>query len=61
MTPLSKRILGSVLSAAVTAGVAYLAPEFREAALALFGMVLTALHIPRPGDTAPTKVNGGES
>jgi hypothetical protein len=32
------------------AGVAFLAPEYREAALAAFFGVLGALHIPRPGD-----------
>lgn len=50
MTDLQKRILGSVLSAAVSAAVVYLAPEYQGAALALFAAVMGALHIPRPGD-----------
>lgn len=50
MSPNTKKILGTVLSAAATAGVVFLAPVYREGALALFGMVLGALHIPRPGD-----------
>jgi hypothetical protein len=50
MSPAAKKILGSVLSAAVAAGVAYLAPEYQQAALGLFAAVMTALHIPRPGD-----------
>jgi hypothetical protein len=50
MSPLQKRILGSVLSAAFAAGVAFLAPEYRGAALALFASAMSALHIPRPGD-----------
>ena len=50
MSPTAKKILGSVLSAAFTAAVAYLAPEYREAALALLGVALGALNIPRPGD-----------
>lgn len=40
MSDLQKRILGSVLSAAVSA------------ALALFAAVMGALHIPRPGDVS---------
>lgn len=50
MSALQKRILGTVLSAAFTAGLAFIKPELREAAVYLFGMALTALHIPRPGD-----------
>ncbi len=50
MSALQKRILGSVLSAAVTAAVAFLAPEYQSAALAAFAAAMTALHIPRPGD-----------
>lgn len=50
MTALQKRILGSVLSAVVSAGVAFLAPEYQDAAIALFSAAMAALHIPRPGD-----------
>lgn len=50
MSPTQKRVLGSVLSAAVAAGVAYLAPAYQAAALALFAAAMGALHIPRPGD-----------
>lgn len=50
MTPFQKRVLGSVLSAAVSAGVAFLAPEYQAAALGLFAACMSALHIPRPGD-----------
>jgi len=52
MSALHKRILGTVLSAAVTAGVAFLAPAYQDAALAVFASVMAALHIPRPGDKA---------
>jgi hypothetical protein len=51
MSDFQKRVLGSVLSAAFSAGVAYLAPEYQGAALALFASAMTALHIPRPGDS----------
>jgi hypothetical protein len=50
MSALQKRILGSVLSAAVSAAVAYLRPEYQAAALTLFASAMAALHIPRPGD-----------
>lgn len=50
MSPAAKKILGTVLSAAVAAGVAFLAPEYQQAALGLFAAVMSALHIPRPGD-----------
>jgi hypothetical protein len=51
MSALQKRILGTVLSAAFSAGLAFVRPDFQAAAAALFGMALAALHIPRPGDT----------
>jgi hypothetical protein len=50
MSAFQKRVLGSVLSAAVSAAVAFLAPEYQGAALALFASAMSALHIPRPGD-----------
>jgi hypothetical protein len=50
MSPAAKKILGTVLSAAVLAGVNFLAPAYRDAALAAFTLVMGALHIPRPGD-----------
>lgn len=36
MTPQAKKILGTVLSAAMAAGVVYLAPAYQQAALGLF-------------------------
>jgi ABC-type thiamin/hydroxymethylpyrimidine transport system permease subunit len=57
MSALHQRILGSVISAAVTAAIAYLAPEYQQAALGLFAAVMTALHIPRPGDASPAEVS----
>ena len=56
MSALQKRILGSVLSAAFAAGVAYLRPELQEAAAYLFFTALAALNIPRPGDVPAAKV-----
>jgi hypothetical protein len=50
MSPTAKKVLGTVLSAAVLAGVNFLAPAYRDAALALFAAAMGALHIPRPGD-----------
>ena len=50
MSASQKRILGSVLSAAFAAGLAYVKPELREAAMYLFATAMAALHIPRPGD-----------
>jgi hypothetical protein len=55
MSPLQKRILGSVLSAAFAAGLAFVKPELQEAAVYLFGCAMAALHIPRPGDEAKAK------
>lgn len=55
MTALQKRILGTVLSAAFAAGVAFVKPELKEAAVYLFGMAMAALHIPRPGDSSAPK------
>jgi hypothetical protein len=55
MSPTQKRVLGSVLSAAVSAGIAFLAPEYQGAALALFAAAMSALHIPRPGDVKAEK------
>lgn len=50
MSAVQKRILGSVLSAAFAAGLAFVKPELREAAVYLFSVAMAALHIPRPGD-----------
>lgn len=50
MSPAAKKIVGTILSAAVLAGVNFLAPAYREAALAAFVGIMGALHIPRPGD-----------
>lgn len=50
MSALQKRILGTVLSAAFTAGLAFIRPELQETAAFLFASALAALHIPRPGD-----------
>jgi len=55
MSNLQKRILGSVLFAAFSAGVAYLKPEYQTAALGLFTTAMAALHIPRPGDEPKAK------
>lgn len=57
MSALQKRILGSVLSAAFTAGLAYVKPELQEAAVYLFGCAMAALHIPRPGDVKAPKAS----
>jgi hypothetical protein len=50
MSALQKRILGTVLSAAFTAGLAFVKPELQGTAAYLFAVAMAALHIPRPGD-----------
>lgn len=52
MSPAAKKALGTILSAAALAGVNFLAPAYREAALAVFAFTMAALHIPRPGDVS---------
>ena len=56
MTPKTLLILGAVLSAAINAGIAYLAPVYQGAALALAGVVLGAIGLKRPGDVSPAQV-----
>lgn len=60
MSDLQKRILGSILSAAFSAGLAYVKPELQQAALFLFTTALAALHIPRPGDVSKSKAPESE-
>ena len=57
MSPKLKLALGAVLSVLVNALVAYVAPVYQPAALALAGVVLGALGIKRPGDVSPAQVN----
>ncbi len=53
MSDLQKRIVYSVLSAVATALVAYLEPQFREPALAVFTFAMGKLHFTKPGDVKP--------
>lgn len=58
MSSAVKKALGTILSAAALAGVTFLAPAYREGALALFTLAMGALHIPRPGDVKEGSTGG---
>jgi hypothetical protein len=45
---------GTVAAAVVAGGAAFLPPTYREIAVAVAGLVLGWLHLPRPGDVKVT-------
>ncbi len=61
MSPKAKLVLGAALSALVNALVAFLAPEYPAAALAVAGLVLGALGVKRPGDASPAQVDAASN
>lgn len=44
------KLVGTIASATVAGGAMFLPEPYRPLALALAGLALGALHIPRPGD-----------